>query len=70
MDHEEFCDKYCPMPFRGTFRNGEQEVDCDTYKDTSVSPPVNTCPFGSVDFSKVIPHKNSDWEVRVVRIGK
>ena len=45
MDMEEFCIKYCPCPFRGKFRNGDDEVDCDLeYED---------CPFKDVDFSKV-----------------
>jgi len=46
MDKEEFCDKYCPMPFRGKLRNGDDEVDCDCEEDTE-------CPFRNVDFSKV-----------------
>lgn len=45
MELEEFCDKYCPMPFRGTFRNGDPEVDCDVEQ--------SECPFKDVDFSKV-----------------
>lgn len=45
MDKETFCDDYCPMPFRGTDRTGEREVDCDC-EDME-------CPFRDVDFSKV-----------------
>jgi hypothetical protein len=49
MDMEEFCDKYCPMPFRGKFRNGDDEVDCDLEQDE--------CPFKNVDFTKVKEYK-------------
>jgi hypothetical protein len=52
MDMEEFCDKYCPMPFRGKFRNGDDEVDCDCEGDE--------CPFMKVDFSKVHEFKVED----------
>lgn len=45
MDMEEFCDKYCPIPFRGKFRNGDDEVDCDLEQEE--------CPFKDVDFTKV-----------------
>jgi hypothetical protein len=49
MDMEEFCDKYCPMPFRGKFRNGDDEIDCDLEE--------SECPFKDVDFDKVIEYK-------------
>jgi len=29
MEIEEFCTKYCPIPFRSKFRNGDDEADCD-----------------------------------------
>jgi hypothetical protein len=45
MEMEEFCDKYCPVPFRGKFRNGDDEVDCDLEQED--------CPFKDVDFTKV-----------------
>ncbi len=51
MEREEFCDDYCPMPFRGTFRNGDKEVDCDM-EDSE-------CPFRDVDFSKVHKYKEA-----------
>ena len=34
---EEFCDKLCPLPFRGEFRDGVIEVECD-YEELE-------CPF-------------------------
>ena len=51
MDREEFCIKYCPMPFRGTNRYGNKETDCDC-EDSE-------CPFRDVDFAKVKVYK---WE--------
>ena len=50
MEWEIFCNKFCPMPFRGKFRNGDEEVDCDL-EDTE-------CPFRNVDFSKVTVYEN------------
>ena len=50
MDKETFCVEYCPMPFRGKFRNGDDEVDCDCEEATE-------CPFRDVDFNKVHKYK-------------
>ena len=58
MEFEEFCDKYCPMPFRSTFRNGDPEVDCDCCEcDNPTDPEHNPCPFKDVDFSRVKEHE-------------
>lgn len=52
MDKEEFCIKYCPMPFRGTGRYSNEEVDCDC-EDSD-------CPFRDVDFRKVTIYEQGE----------
>ena len=61
MDMETFCDKFCPMPFRGTDRYGNQEVDCDL--------EMNDCPFKDVDFSKVHEFSFVNYEIHELLTG-
>ena len=52
MDVIDFCEKYCPIPFHGTYRDGTEEIDCDIED--------RVCPFRDVNFKLVFTNTISD----------
>ena len=67
MEQEEFCDKYCPIPFRwAEFPKIDNDfsIDCDLES--------NDCPFKDVDFSRVTGRAGTycEWWVEDVAAPK